>query len=805
MIKENQAEFNKSNITIWHEGGYKGKGITIAVLDDRGKPHDFTNVEVPFPEEHREVDHNTNVCSVIREVAPDIRIISFPWFGLKKPVIDWIFAHKEEIDVINCSFSGTVGKNEFMRLKELDIPIVCSSGNNSNEDRVSKPAEYDWTIAVGAVAESNGQVVGYSNGGKELDAVAYTNIYIPSSEGYKRTWMFSGTSCSAPKTSAMLGIYLGWRKEKNLPQLSRADIRRFIHDNAIDMYEGGHDSKSGYGLFVLPKEIPILNEKELDDKVIEEMKKPIENPTPITPPIQMNPSNIKLIIDCGHGGSDAGASSFGYYEKDLTLIIGRRVQELLREFKPAITRVDDKTLEPSDRVALIKNKYDYCLSIHLNAGKGNGVEAIHSVFSSKGKELATNIVNKLSSYTELPLRSKPVFTKTLADGKDYYFIHRDTGNTTSVIVECLFLDNADNIKKLNIEQIAQAIADGFKEFVGTNIKEPLTKPVEKPVVEVPVKNMELLDYKTYQQKGSKGIEVEKLQMTLKMIGYPVGNIDGIFGNQTYNAVVNFQRTYGLVADGIAGRATYAKINEVLSRKVEKTIYRTVRRFDSDIHILELDSNKYHVDIDLGQRGKLEKVSTIIQNKLNEGKKVVAGINAGFFNFDGSSEHLGMYIDEGLYYTPPSQDFVDLIYFKDGHTEVHNHHGYDKNLLSGYQGKAYWAVGTSYSLIQVGKINLENSNKFDHANVKNPRTMIGQKQDGTFLMVVADGRTSKSSGLTVREQAEIMLELGCYNAVNLDGGGSSTMVKVENNKPRIMNKPSDVYERPVGSVFIVYEK
>lgn len=532
-----------------------------------------------------------------------------------------------------------------------------------------------------------------------------------------------------------------------------------------------------------------------------------ETPKPIETPIQpIDLSKIRLIIDNGHGGTDSGATSFGYMEKDLTLIIGKRVKELLKDFNPDMTRTTDKTLEPNDRTALIKDKYDYCISIHLNSGGGDGIEAIHSAHSTKGKKLAEYIVNSLKETTGLPLRNKPVFSRTQSDGKDYYYMHRNTGNTITVIIEGLFLDNAENIKKLNVESIAQGISNGFKEYAKT-----LTPTVEQPIIETPkpeqpngeINKPPLLTYKGYLKKGDTGADVRSLQTALQYLGFYNISIDGSFGNGTDTALRNFQKTYGLVVDGFAGQATVMKINELLSGKVKPTMYRKIRKFDSDIHILEVGKD-YHVDVDLGQRGKLEKVSTIINNKLKQGEKVVAGINGGFFNFNGSTEHIGMYIDDGLYYSPPTNEFIDFIYFKDGHTEIHNHHGYDGALLSGYQSRAYWAVGTSYSLVQNGKINLENKEKFDHANSRQPRTMIGQKKDGTFVLVVVDGRSTASKGLTAQQQAEVMLELGCYNSVSCDGGGSSCMVLAENGWTKVVNKPSDGTERLVGSVFLVYE-
>ena len=172
-----------------------------------------------------------------------------------------------------------------------------------------------------------------------------------------------------------------------------------------------------------------------------------------------------LIIDPGHGGSDPGGVSGGYREKDLTLPISLRLKELLKEFNPALTRDSDVDLPiGGSREALVRNKYDYCLSIHLNMNAGKRVECIHSIHSERGKKLAQCIYNELCKATGLTGR---VFSResTTHQGLDYYAMHKNTGSTTCVIVECIPLDTCKEY--LHIEKLAQAVAAGFRKYVDT--------------------------------------------------------------------------------------------------------------------------------------------------------------------------------------------------------------------------------------------------------------------------------------------------------------------------------------------------
>ena len=80
----------------------------------------------------------------------------------------------------------------------------------------------------------------------------------------------------------------------------------------------------------------------------------------------------------------------------------------------------------------------------------------------------------------------------------------------------------------------------------------------------------------------------------------------------------------------------------------------------------------------------------------------------------------------------------------------------------------------------------------------PRTAIGIDRDtNSVLMLVIDGRQSFSRGYTMVELANLMIELGAEDALNLDGGGSSTMVGLRPDGARgVLNSPSDGQQRPV---------
>lgn len=118
-----------------------------------------------------------------------------------------------------------------------------------------------------------------------------------------------------------------------------------------------------------------------------------------------------------------------------------------------------------------------------------------------------------------------------------------------------------------------------------------------------------------------------------------------------------------------------------------------------------------------------------------------------------------------------------------------------------------AVGGGPVLLQNGEIRVTNNEELKFAGKaiddKHPRTAMGYTQDNKLIILVVEGRHSGvAEGATLTQLAQLFKDIGCWEALNLDGGGSSCMLV--NGKETI--KVSDATgQRPVPAVFIIREK
>ncbi len=183
---------------------------------------------------------------------------------------------------------------------------------------------------------------------------------------------------------------------------------------------------------------------------------------------------------------------------------------------------------------------------------------------------------------------------------------------------------------------------------------------------------------------------------------------------------------------------------------------------------------------------------------------IAGINAGGFNDEGGrgngSTPQGLVIDDGEVTWGANHiggfHVVGLDY--DGILHV----GF-MTVKQAQEAGIRWAVsfetydGLASALIINGEVQKQNL-----GGGVNPRTAIGQREDGALLLLVLDGRSISTLGATMQDLCDIMLEYGAVNAGNLDGGSSTVMVY---GGEIINNCASVVGPRRIPTAFLLMEE
>ncbi|MDQ3683387.1 MAG: phosphodiester glycosidase family protein [Bacteroidota bacterium] len=147
-------------------------------------------------------------------------------------------------------------------------------------------------------------------------------------------------------------------------------------------------------------------------------------------------------------------------------------------------------------------------------------------------------------------------------------------------------------------------------------------------------------------------------------------------------------------------------------------------------------------------------------------------------------------------------YVSEFYFA---PELHHFPKTEKRRGIDDKWKMQTAVGGGPVLIHNNIIRITNNEELKFAgkaiNDKHPRTAMGYTADNKLIILVVEGRNPNAGGATLTQEAQILKDLGCVEALNLDGGGSSCLLI--NGKETI--KPSDKKQRAVPAVFIIQTK
>lgn len=178
---------------------------------------------------------------------------------------------------------------------------------------------------------------------------------------------------------------------------------------------------------------------------------------------------------------------------------------------------------------------------------------------------------------------------------------------------------------------------------------------------------------------------------------------------------------------------------------------------------------------------------------------ILAVNGDYYGANSS----GYVIRNGVVYRDSVREDAsngDLAIYKDGSFKIIYENQISANQL--VQDGVVNLLAFGPSLVENGEISVGINTEVGQAMASNPRTAIGIIDENHYIIVVSDGRTSESKGLSLYQMAEVMKSYGVKTAYNLDGGGSSTLYF----NGQVINKPttggSKISERAVSDIVYI---
>lgn len=449
------------------------------------------------------------------------------------------------------------------------------------------------------------------------------------------------------------------------------------------------------------------------------------------------------------------------------------------------------------------------VSIHANAFSNPDVSG-YEIYSYKKGSSSDDLAKAIHKEAQLTLGVGTSIKDRGVKEANFYVL----GNTAmnAVLVEHEFFTNKDASKKLKDNKFrklcAKHIAKGILSFVGLEYKEKTeTSPIEKPVqdeiyrirktwedsksqmgayrvlgtaIEIAEylnlsvydskgvqvypkpKEVELIKYTRLIKTGVRGEDVKLLQSYLNQLGYNSGTPDGIAGANTDKAIKRFQNTNGLTVDGIAGKATIDKINQIMQGgevEMDKPQVPTNRKSKyykiGDAHIIETTPDNIEV--------------AILGNTLHGAKRY--GVNGTFFDTrtasvtsPNSCVFIAMNDGKALsnnaqfngWNAPPRATLIYHTNGKLGFRQLQN--------INTIRGITKWAVG---GYMVKPYMDFKNEKIPGSVNYKTAHSYISYDGKGKIYLIVKPNHY-------IREIVPLMDSLGVTHAICLDGGGSSQL-------------------------------
>lgn len=199
------------------------------------------------------------------------------------------------------------------------------------------------------------------------------------------------------------------------------------------------------------------------------------------------------------------------------------------------------------------------------------------------------------------------------------------------------------------------------------------------------------------------------------------------------------------------------------REVGDGVWLKQRRFDAlfagpqSLTVLDVRLDGGRTRLDVAAPGRLTPTSA-----MGTAAGALAAINGGFFERDGTAR--GLLRLDGVLQSPARAGQASVGIAADGRLSL-------VPRPAGDWPEVHDALGAGPMLLRGGKI-------VDHGerqrDVRHPRSAIGTTADGRLLCLAVDGRTPPAAGMSFEETARVLQALGCRDALNLDGGGSTTL-------------------------------
>lgn len=268
----------------------------------------------------------------------------------------------------------------------------------------------------------------------------------------------------------------------------------------------------------------------------------------------------------------------------------------------------------------------------------------------------------------------------------------------------------------------------------------------------------------------------------------------------------FSSEESILAPGITQEINYAQTADG-KQIVYYVATVDVTRDDVDI-LVNYNNNKPPVGTNIGAQTVKDQAEALVKNYRNqkdengnllyENFNAIVAINGAGYSF-ATGEPAGLVVMQGVeYYPVGAPGFFAIL--SNGTAVIGDQAKYEELKAAGLVKEAIQAFGSV--LVKDGKVNVTKSANYTASRAS--RTAIGITAEGKVVMMVLDGRQlPRSAGGALEEIAQIMLEAGCVQAVNLDGGGSTTYLSkpAGSDDIQLVNVPSDGYERNVATSLV----